>query len=1194
MVANTIRAALLASALLAVTPATARPLTAAEQQQVMEAQAALGKAMEAKDWPAASAALRKNLAINRAALGNDDPQTLSTLETLAISEQFAGRHAEALVVLREAEAARTRRNETESAEMAAVQASIGINQDALGKYVEAEAALKRSLAIRLKNNGAASREVAFTRNALAQALSHGGKYAEARDLFTQVLEANKALEGPEGDSVAVAIGNLASAETNLGNFGKAQALYTQGLALHRKRHGEKSIQAAVSLNNIGFLGAQRGDYAGAEAAFRESLAIQRELFGNENAQVAITIGNLASVVQNGGKPARALPLFNEAIGVMTRAKGAEHPDTLRLEANLATAYSDLGRDVEAEPIAKRVLAMRKASLSPNHPDVVTAINNLAAVSERLGREQEAEALYREAIAVARTGGGDPSQLATTISGLATNLGEQGRYAEALQLHQQALELRRKLFGDSHPDVAISLSNIGFVLGRQGDHGAANKSLAAAVAIGRKGVSGELGLATALNNYASSFDELKRYKEAEPIYREALAIRTKRLGPNHLQTASVVNNLGYNMLSQGKKTQAVALFRQSLTAMRKGVRPDSPDLIPPLDNLAILLAEKPAGQAEAVKLAREGAEIARKRRALIAAGGTGDAAVRAAARARGDDALSADPYVTAFIGLAEVNWLVAGRNTAQAAALRDEAFFAAQEVDLSKAAQAMARTAARTASGGGPLGALIARQQTLAAQLAAYESDYLQATAAGDSAAVARAEAASKTAASELAALDAKIDADFPAYRALIAPTPLGTADIAKRLAKDEGLIFIVPLNGSMYSYAIGPGGARWHRVEKAQQRLQGDVKALLCQLDPVTCEGAEGPQRALTPSEQEGYRAFDRAKAYGLYNELIAPVEAALTGATRVYTVSVGKVGALPLGLLPTQAPVAGSDDADPDLLARTPWLADRYALVTLPSVSSLRFADAPQAAVGQAFIGYGAPKLGGSAGSARALRSASGVYSGNRDIADQKLLSSLAPLPGTEVELKAMAGALGGGRGALRLATAATEGALKKDTALRKAQVVAFATHGLLPGELDGYDEPGLVFTPPAKPTPEDDGVLSASEAAALSLSADWVILSACNTAAGDSSAAGLSGLARAFLFAGARSLLASHWRVSDEATAQLTVEALMGDKTMTRGQALQAAMKAVRTGKRADGSAVPGWKADWAHPAIWAPFSLIANSDR
>jgi CHAT domain-containing protein len=196
-------------------------------------------------------------------------------------------------------------------------------------------------------------------------------------------------------------------------------------------------------------------------------------------------------------------------------------------------------------------------------------------------------------------------------------------------------------------------------------------------------------------------------------------------------------------------------------------------------------------------------------------------------------------------------------------------------------------------------------------------------------------------------------------------------------------------------------------------------------------------------------------------------------------------------------------------------------------------------------------------------------------------------------MELTAMAAALKAPAGAVRLDMAATEGAVRTDKSLGDARVIAFATHGLLPDEIRGVSEPGLVFTPPSAPSPLDDGVLTASEAATLKLSADWVILSACNTATADSSADSLSSLSRAFLYAGARALLASHWRVSDEATAVLTVETQREDVTQTRAVALQWAMRAVRTGKRADGSAVPGWTPDWAHPMMWAPFSLISTAD-
>ena len=103
------------------------------------------------------------------------------------------------------------------------------------------------------------------------------------------------------------------------------------------------------------------------------------------------------------------------------------------------------------------------------------------------------------------------------------------------------------------------------------------------------------------------------------------------------------------------------------------------------------------------------------------------------------------------------------------------------------------------------------------------------------------------------------------------------------------------------------------------------------------------------------------------------------------------------------------------------------------------------------------------------------------------------------------------------------------------------FATHGLLAGQLDGTSEPRLILTRPGTATEEDDGYLSASEISALNLDADLVILAGCNTAAGAATSAGaVSELARAFIYAWARALLASHWEVYSNATVKLITTAV------------------------------------------------------
>jgi CHAT domain-containing protein len=112
------------------------------------------------------------------------------------------------------------------------------------------------------------------------------------------------------------------------------------------------------------------------------------------------------------------------------------------------------------------------------------------------------------------------------------------------------------------------------------------------------------------------------------------------------------------------------------------------------------------------------------------------------------------------------------------------------------------------------------------------------------------------------------------------------------------------------------------------------------------------------------------------------------------------------------------------------------------------------------------------------------------------------------------------------------------------------------------GLAEPSLALTLPKQPTELDDGLLTASEVVQLKLNADWVVPSACNTtAAGKPGAEALSGLARAFFYAGARALLVSHWSVDSEAATRLTTPtfALMkADMKLGRAAALRNAMLA------------------------------------
>ena len=175
-----------------------------------------------------------------------------------------------------------------------------------------------------------------------------------------------------------------------------------------------------------------------------------------------------------------------------------------------------------------------------------------------------------------------------------------------------------------------------------------------------------------------------------------------------------------------------------------------------------------------------------------------------------------------------------------------------------------------------------------------------------------------------------------------------------------------------------------------------------------------------------------------------------------------------------------------------------------------------------------------------------------------------------------------------IRLGSRATERevkALSSSGLLATYRIVQFSTHGALAGHMRGNAEPGLILTPPETATPEDDGYLSASEITALKLDADWVILSACNTAAGGAEGAeALSGLARAFFYAGARALLVSHWSVYSDATVKLITKAvstMATDTSVGRSEALRRSMMAM----------IEKGQPQEAHPAYWAPFVVVGE---
>jgi CHAT domain-containing protein len=156
------------------------------------------------------------------------------------------------------------------------------------------------------------------------------------------------------------------------------------------------------------------------------------------------------------------------------------------------------------------------------------------------------------------------------------------------------------------------------------------------------------------------------------------------------------------------------------------------------------------------------------------------------------------------------------------------------------------------------------------------------------------------------------------------------------------------------------------------------------------------------------------------------------------------------------------------------------------------------------------------------------------------------------------------------------------------------FATHGLVPGDLNGLTQPALALSAPNVAGTGGDGLLTMERILGLKLDADWVVLSACNTAAGDGAGAeAVSGLGRAFFYAGARALLVTNWPVETGSARLLTTDTFKrqaADPSLPRAEALRQAMLAMIDGPGVvDGAGRAVFS--YAHPIFWAPFSLVGD---
>jgi CHAT domain-containing protein len=919
---------------------------------------------------------------------------------------------------------------------------------------------------------------------------------------------------------------------------------------------------------------------------------------------------LAIQYQSVGDPKNALEVYKRMLRPADE-KGGGRGFNFTANRNIASIYISLGDFNQAEAYLRRNDALlQDARTWRNYAGFRRASWNAdvehghAMLLEARGQFREAEAAYkrteafkREMVALRSTyeGGMPPpaDQVQQGADQALVNLGRmkarQGRLAEGEADARRALLSRLKSGGKYNPRTAQYVGYVASMLVDQGRYAEAEKltrtQLEIYTTLGLAKDSGNI--ANTLNSLASNLNLQRRWKEAAKVYDEldkAIAgwPAGRREGMSssgsRIFTLYASNNFEAGIAAAERLiARSVARYGEQHmeTAAARGM-------------LAVGLAKagRDADAMREFKLA-----IPRLSTESLASDLDDTTSIGNSTTSRGQRLVS---IIEAYIGL------LARSGGTDAAA---ESFRLADLIRGRAVQSALAASSARAVASNPALADLARKAQDLdkqiAAQLGALNSALGLPPEQRDAAAL-------KTLQGDIDKLRAQRDGAkrdlanrFPQYSSLVEPQTPSVDDIRKVLRDDEAFLSFYFGRRVSFVWAVPKTGP----VAFASLRIGAGAMEVR----------ANALRKTLEPEGQylSDIQPFDVAAAYELYETLLKPVEAAWRPAKSLIVVTNGALGLLPLSLLPIEpSPAITHDEPEPFSRYRSvAWLARSHAVTMVPSASSLRTLRQlpPGPAKREPMIGFGDPffskeQTGEKVEEVAALdpstttrgppvRRRAAVKSSAVDKAD---FSRLPRLPDTAEELKSVALALSADPSqVLHLGKDANEKTVK-GIDLSKFRIVAFATHGLVPGDLIGLTEPALALTAPDVADIDGDGLLTMSEVLALKLNADWVVLSACNTAAGAGAGAeAVSGLGRAFFYAGARTLLVTNWSVHSASARDLVTDLFRrqaNDANLTRAEALRQAMLASMDGPGFRDAAGKTLFA-YAHPMFWAPYSIIGD---
>lgn len=1057
-----------------------------------------------------------------------------------------------------------------------------------------------------------------------------GRFKQAK----QTLEANIIIlkqQRYNTELLAKHLHTLGKLEQRMGAYTIAKKHLQHALSLYQQYLVDAGHHYLLEIKmNLAELEIEKGNYAQATRRYTAIINKQRERLPNSRVYLQQTLSKQARLYQKIGDYQHAKTALNESIQLAETLYAEGHIKRLKVRSQQVELAIQQGNYTQASEIIHKTRRIAQQKLHASHPIIASLYQQLASVQYHQAQYQRAQKSIQQAITYTQQNYGDNHpKIAIQKRALAKLYRQIGDFNRAEQTALQALAMTQHFHQNNHPDIAQSLATLASIYAQQGNAKKAKTFQQQALAINKAlyhPFHPDIGVG--YRQLAQLSITLKDYVSAEEEALKSINLLKKTLPISHPERLLARQTLVHSYLKQQHFDAARALIQQNIDSL--SAHTDSPLFARTLHNQAELYSglKQPKKALQAYQQA-----LAIHQQLLPAAHPTLAIEQHALAKLQqqlshpiqalkhataASDILSKHQYLqhhfmqhnrhknsySKAIFMTQLRYTHA--QTTPTYEQLNTAFKSLQQAQNPQRQQTLTHATLRFSTDKKPIQQQLRRLYRLKSNWRSLNEQRLFALSQPKTAVIHHYKQLNQQLATldnHIKHLDQQLRKNLPHYAQFTNPRPVSLKKVQALLHPHEALISLITGESDSFLFIVKQGTAtQLIRLNTHQKQLKKQLSRLRYALEAT-------PQAV----KQGRLPFFDLRLASTLYQQLLQPAEAALKNIKHLIIVTDDTLQNLPFATLITQAmPHAKTKSLTHNKrYTSAQWLIKRFSLSHLPAVHALPLlrdtATHPIATKNKTFIGFGDVTLNKTSPPIKLANLSRGL------VANVDQLRQLPYLPDTKDELLTLAQLLKSNQDKnLYLNKRATETTIKQlstEGKLADYRYIAFASHALLAKEAKTFNAPaeaGIVMTPPKIGNTADDGYLSSSEILNLTLNADMVILSACNTAnLTEANESGLSSLSKAFFLAGTRSILASQWATHSLSSKALTTGLLQ--RSSQQSSAISHA-EALRQSMLKHLYYQPACNLlcqtrDWlhiakappttpyAHPAYWAPFILIGD---